>query len=409
MHLHLSDFLFAISSALDCVETELVGVTTNHSRRVALLSMRLCQHMGFSREDTYDMGSCALLHDNALTEFTLHQGRATVRRQSDVHIHCVSGEKNASHFPYRGDARNIILHHHENWDGSGYFGMKGTQTNVRAAILRLADHMDLQVGLGSGQRHLTEAARKHAQDHNGTLYSPVVCAAFMEIFDDALLRDLSHEHVASALKGISNANPRPVSLDELERMCKIFGCIIDAKSPHTATHSQGIAEKTRALGNHLGLDPKHVQRLVVAAHLHDVGKLSIPSEILEKPGPLNAEEFKIMQGHALMTETILQNVGGLEEITRWAASHHEKVRGGGYPHGIAGDQLPLESRLLACVDVYQALVENRPYRHGMDHATAMTILRRMGSGGALDEALVESLGAAMQPLSHTLPGAQCTE
>lgn len=405
MQLHLSDMLFAVSSALDCVETELVGVTTNHSRRVALLSTLLCKRLGLTAEDVYDMGTCALLHDNALTEYTLHQGRAQVRRLVNVEMHCTSGERNASQFPYRGDARNVILHHHENWDGSGYFGCKGHEISVRAAILRMTDNMDLHISLGTGNPELVEQAHRHVRELSGTVYSPEVSAAFLEIFDEDMVRDLSHEHVDDALRRQTSANPRDVTLDELERMCHIFGCITDAKSPHTATHSQGVANKTRALAAHLALPAEHQQRLVIAAHLHDVGKLSIPPEILEKPGALTPEEFKIMQGHVLMTEIILRDVRGLEEIALWAASHHEKVNGGGYPHGIGGELLPLESRLLACVDVYQALVEDRPYRRGMDHEMAMAILRRMGSGGALDSPLVEELGKAMLPLSLVLPGA----
>lgn len=405
MQLYLSDLLFAVSSALDCVEQELVGVTTNHSRRVALLSTLLCKHLGMDKNDVYDMGTCAILHDNALTEYTLHHGRAQVRRLTNVEMHCTSGERNAAHFPYRGDARNIILHHHENWDGSGYFGHKGKKISTRAAVLRLADNIDLLLALGTGDLALVEKGRDHVRELSGTVYNPEVSAAFLDIFDEGTVRDLAHENVGAAFRSHTSTHPREITLDELERICQIFGCITDAKSPHTATHSQGVAQKTRTLAEYLKLNPTHQQRLVIAAHLHDVGKLSIPPEILEKPGALSPEEFKVMQSHALMTEEILRDVRGLEEIAQWAASHHEKVNGGGYPHGIAGELLPMESRLLACVDVYQALVEDRPYRRGMGHEMAMAILRRMGSGGALDAFLVDELDKAMCPFAHTLPGA----
>ena len=400
MKLHLSDLLFALSGALDCVEREVVGVTTNHSKRVALLCLRLCRHLGLGRAELFDMVSCAVLHDNALTEYTLLHGRAKVQRLTDVEVHCTSGERNAAGFPFYGDTRNIILHHHENWDGSGYFGVQGTDISLRAAALRLADSLDLQWALGSGSPDLVQRARDHVASLSGSVYSPEIAAAFMDIFDDDMVRDLSHDRIDQVLQDFSDDTPEELSLDDLLSVCRIFSGITDAKSPHTATHCQGVAEKTSKLATHLHLEQDKVARLVIAAHLHDIGKLAIPANILEKPAALTPEEFSVMREHARMTECLLHRVRGLEEIALWAASHHEKVSGGGYPHGLRGPELPMESRLLACVDVYQALVENRPYRGGMAHDQAMTLLRRMGQNGALDATLVEHLDVALRPPRH---------
>ena len=396
MKMHIADLLFALSTALDCVEKEVVGVTTNHSKRVALLSARLCEHLGFGDSDVFDMTSCAVLHDNALTEYTLRMGRAEVTRLANVELHCTSGERNASNFPFLGDTRHIILHHHENWDGSGYFKKQGREISPRAAVLRLSDHLDCLFSLGKPEEQTVDKARAWVAQQREILYAPDVADAFAAIFDEKLMDELSDRRIDAVLTTFADRTPQEVSLDDLLRICRIFSAITDAKSPHTAWHCQGVAQKTRKLAEALGLPRENVQRLVIAAHLHDVGKLAIPPEILEKPGPLTPEEFDIMREHAQKTEDILLTVRGLEEVTLWAASHHEKISGGGYPHGRSGDELPLESRVLACVDVYQALVEDRPYRGGMEHAQAMSILRRMGRSGALDAGLVEHLQTALQ-------------
>ena len=392
MKIHIADFLFALSTALDCVEKEIIGVSTNHSKRVALMSARICRHMGFTPDEVHDMACCAILHDNALTEYTLRVGRHRAARLNNVELHCASGEANSRDFPFCGDTTHVILHHHENWDGSGFFGKKGAETNVRAAALRLADHVDSILHLGDGDPALLLLkGRTLVSKQSKRLYNPQVAAAFLEIFDETMLHDLSNAQINGVLARFAENSLREVSLRELLTACKLFSGITDAKSPHTAKHCRGVAEKTAFFATSLGLDEDHVCKLTIAAHLHDVGKLVIPPEILEKPGVLTPEEFRVMRSHAYMTEEILRGVRGLEEIVSWAASHHEKLNGSGYPHGWNDERLPLESRILACVDVYQALVEDRPYRAGMSHCQATNIMHKMSLGGALDGDLVKKL------------------
>lgn len=396
MKIGIHTLLFSISQALDCVENALLGVTTNHSRRVACISMQLCRNLGLPETDVFDMASCAVLHDNALTEYMRAVGPAGYRRLENMGIHCTAGEKNVRDFPFLGRADGVVLHHHENWDGTGIHGLRGEAVPLRAAVLRLADHVDAQFSLGDADPALLEDVPEHVRRERGRLYAPEIADAFLDLFGEKMLRGVADPDIGATLVQVMPTVEGEISLPELLRVCGIFSRIIDAKSPFTRHHSQGIARKTRYMATLYGLDAERRDMLTVAALLHDVGKLSIPEDILEKPGALNEEEFLVMRGHASMSWEILSGVGGLEDIALWAASHHEKLDGTGYPFGRAAGDLPFESRLLACVDIYQALTEDRPYRAGMDHRRAMYILEGMAAHGKVDAAIVQKIGAALK-------------
>lgn len=133
------------------------------------------------------------------------------------------------------------------------------------------------------------------------------------------------------------------------------------------------------------------QKLLIAANLHDLGKLAIPNAILDKPGRLTDEEFEIIKSHTYFTRVALEKIAGFEEITNWAANHHEKLDSNGYPFGFKGENLGFEERLMTCLDIYQALTEDRPYRAGMSHTQAIEILQRNASRNFIDKDIVSDI------------------
>lgn len=153
----------------------------------------------------------------------------------------------------------------------------------------------------------------------------------------------------------------------------------------------GIAQKAEEMGRYYKLSEEECDKLFVAGALHDIGKLITDNVILDKPGKLTPEEYKEIQYHAMGTWDMLKNIEGIEDITKWAAYHHEKLDGSGYPFELTGDKLDKNSRLMACLDIYQALVEDRPYKAGMPHEEAMGILRKMGDAGQLDNQIIDDI------------------
>lgn len=125
----------------------------------------------------------------------------------------------------------------------------------------------------------------------------------------------------------------------------------------------------------MGFDEETAQKMYLAGALHDIGKVAVGNEILEKPGRLTDEEFAVMKHHAAYTYQILSDIEDFNELRDWAAFHHERLDGTGYPFRKTAPELNTQERIMACVDIYQALTESRPYKPGMSHEKACAILQ----------------------------------
>ncbi len=180
---------------------------------------------------------------------------------------------------------------------------------------------------------------------------------------------------------------------------------IDAKSPWTAGHSERVTEHAQSLGAWLGLDAEELERLRRGGLLHDVGKIGTPAEILDKAGPLTAEERTIIQAHTVTGARILAPIRAYADVLDIVRHHHERWDGTGYPDHLTGEEIPKLARVLALADVYDALTSARPYRPAMTKATAMEIIAR-GSGTMFDpvfaRAFAEMMGAAPAPPMSSL-------
>lgn len=169
-----------------------------------------------------------------------------------------------------------------------------------------------------------------------------------------------------------------------KNIADFFADIVDYKSPFTSRHSIGVAEKAAQFAKYIGYDVSDIEKMYLAGALHDIGKMAVGNEILEKPDKLTDEEFNKMKNHVGYTYLILSQVDGFEDIRDWAALHHEKLNGKGYPFGKTADELNEQERIMACVDIYQALTEERPYKKGMSHEKTCDILDEMAEKGFVD-------------------------
>lgn len=177
---------------------------------------------------------------------------------------------------------------------------------------------------------------------------------------------------------------------------------IDQKDPYTAGHSERVGFLAKITGEHMGLPAAQVQDLEWAGLLHDVGKIGIPEDVLNKPGKLTAEEFAIIKGHPSRSYEVLRPVAKLEGVLDGVLYHHENPDGSGYPKGLKGDQIPLAARIIHVVDVFDALTSTRSYREAFPFERAVSILRK-DAGTRLDARIVEEFLAAWQLLRKTHP------
>jgi HD-GYP domain-containing protein (c-di-GMP phosphodiesterase class II) len=171
----------------------------------------------------------------------------------------------------------------------------------------------------------------------------------------------------------------------------VLGDVIEAADAYTGAHSRGVVELSSGVGRAIGLDERELRVLELSALLHDVGKLRIPAAVLNKPGPLSREEWVLIEAHTIEGEHLLRRVGGvLAEVAAAVRSSHERWDGQGYPDGLAGERIPLASRIVCCCDAYSAMTTDRPYRRALSPEAAMRELLHC-RGSQFDPVVVDAL------------------
>jgi len=172
--------------------------------------------------------------------------------------------------------------------------------------------------------------------------------------------------------------------------------VLHEREPELDRHLNGVARLAAALGRAAELDAEELDVLVRAAELHDIGKVAIPDEILHKRGPLTEPEWSLMRKHTLVGERVLNAAPALGPVAKLVRSTHEHWDGSGYPDGLAGEEIPLGSRIILLCDAYNAMTEGRPYKPAIDPSTAVETLRE-GAGTHFDPELVEIFAERVEP------------
>ncbi|BAK72452.1 phosphohydrolase [Arcobacter sp. L] len=399
MTLSLNKFLFSISFALDLAESEIKCTSLKHSKRVAYICLQMADIMGLSDEEKFDLCSYSLLHDNGLIEsfcnFTSEYKVNNVEEYFDMvnfAEHCTIGENNIKDFPFLTSQKNIILYHHENFDGSGLFGKKESEIPIFAQLISFADTLDTNFDLSNICYDKKELILNFVKENEKKLFSKKIVDAYTILSESFLFwGDLEYFDEVNPLEKILPNFTIEVPLESFLSITKIFSKIIDGKSKFTAKHSVDLEEKSLKLVEYFNLDDETKLKIQIASNLHDIGKLGTPNAILDKEGSLTNQELFEIKKHAYLTHTILSKIDNFSEITKWASSHHEKLDGSGYPFGLTSNELGLEERIVSCLDFYQALVEDRPYRKSMTHKEAVLILKKNLSDYEIDKNIVNAI------------------
>jgi putative nucleotidyltransferase with HDIG domain len=176
---------------------------------------------------------------------------------------------------------------------------------------------------------------------------------------------------------------------------RMLAAAIDEKDPYTRGHSDRVAKYSVHIGRQLGLSAEDLDRLRIAALLHDVGKIGVDDRVLKKPGALTPEEFEIMRQHPSKGANIMRPVAQLKDMLPGIELHHENVNGKGYPYGLKGDQIPLMARIIGVADTFDAVTTNRPYQTAFDLTEALAIIRKL-TGTKFDPVVTDALDAVIQ-------------
>lgn len=211
---------------------------------------------------------------------------------------------------------------------------------------------------------------------------------------DLMAIDSYHLTLAESVCGFLGPSIDNLRLREAEQRAflgtlEALSSTLDAKDPYTRGHSERVAHLSAAIGEQLRLERADLERLHIAGRLHDIGKIGLPENVLLKPSRLTAEEFEIVKRHPAIGHEILRDVPGLKQMLPAVLHHHERWDGNGYPHGLAGEAIPLDARIMAVADTFDAMSSKRSYREGMPRDTVLAEIARC-AGSQFEPRLVEA-------------------
>jgi HD-GYP domain-containing protein (c-di-GMP phosphodiesterase class II) len=289
-----------------------------------------------------------------------------------IETRCHRGAEIAEKMRFSIEVQNGIRSLDEHWDGSGKpDGLAGSDLPLLSNIALIAQVTDI---FHSSQG--PEAALAEVVGRAGRWFDPVLVDALLEAAKApdfwTRLNDPDLEDHVIALD--PSENTETVDEKYLDDIASAFADVVDAKSPFTADHSSRVMLYADMIAEDLGLSADHRRWLRRAALLHDLGKLAVSNQILDKPGKPDDTEWAAIRSHPALSRQILERVEAFRDIAPVAGAHHERLDGAGYPDGVGAAALCLEARILTVADVFDALSADRPYRAAMPIEKALGIM-----------------------------------
>ncbi len=399
-NVNLHEAIYSLSDALD-----LVGVThIHHGKRVAYMATECGKFLGWSGPRLDELFQAAILHDCGVSKTMVHANLAQMAWENEAE-HCKLGAELLASSSLLNHLSDTILHHHTHWSVLKDLNLP-LEVKLRANCIYMVDRVDVLIlGYQLGGKDILlgkDEIRDKILKRSSEWFCPELVDAFMQVSgSDAFWFILESGHVNGYLATwLSHFPDQTMEFEELRSLVHVFSSIVDAKSPFTKQHSDGVANLARYLGRLFDLPKGTCELLELVGLLHDIGKLRVPDELLEKPSALSEVETLIMRQHCFDTYSILKNIRGLERVSLWALQHHERMDGTGYPNHTKGVDLSLEARIVAVSDVFQALAQERPYRGPLEQQVIMALLKLEAEAGKLDADVVVAVEANLQECWH---------
>lgn len=399
-----AELTVAFSQAFDLAE----GKPAGHAQRVCYIACALAEELSLDAPARAGIFFAALLHDAGVTRAASELCRvagvdesaifgpsplAREERRADLvfadpsavtdalRAHTALGVETLADLELPEEAAVAIRHHHERWDGQGFpDALCGEEIPIGGRVVAAADIAEALIAEEQSaliaRRHFASSIAPYA----GQQLDPAVGEALLRITrEDPLWLGLYADDLGETLAAMRAAGDARRSRRRVERFAEVVAGLADAKGAHTPGHARRTSESAARLASAAGLDSGHVELVRLAALLHDIGLFGVPARVMSKPDILTVTEMQLMREHPAHAEAILESLTGFEEIARWVGRHHERPDGKGYPELLSGDDIPLESRIMAVADMYAALTSARPHRGAMPPAEAKKIM--LGAAG----------------------------
>ncbi len=398
----LLDLIMCLSDAMDFIDPAVVS----HHKQVAYIASCIAEEMGLPISDRKDLLIAGALHD--IGAFSLKQRKDILRFEVEsTQEHAEAGYAILSAFTPLSHLASIVRFHHEHWE-AGEGGSSEEEPVPRPShVLHLADRVAVLVDKKNEVLRQVPSICRTIRSKSGKLFPPDMVEAFLslaskEYFWFEIVSPSINSTLSQRYKGSSIA----LHSDDMREFSRLFSRIIDFKSPFTATHSSGVAASAELLSRYVGYTKKEQRAMQIAGYLHDLGKLAIPVEILDKPSGLGRNEYNVIRHHTFYTYRLLNTLPALTVITKWASFHHERLDGKGYPFHLTAREMSEGSQIMAVADVFTALAEDRPYRAGMTRNNTIAVLENMVRNNAINGDIVSVLKKNYSEIDNTRVSAQ---
>lgn len=380
MKIYERSLIEGLSFALDVAEKNYFS----HSKHVAYTSFLLAKELDLPEEQQKNIYYGALLHDIGVgNSYTMEE-------------HCMVGHGIILGLPMEQSIAEAVLYHHEYQDGTGPFHLTAGKIPLAAQIICLANFFDISfIQRIKVTYDLTQEIDQWIHKNEALFYTSLVNAFETLIKKEYFLLDYYNNEFNGILSKRIIIEENILDFDKVKLYAEAFSKIIDNRSKFTYHHSLGIAEIVNKVTKTLGYSNEIQNKMHIAALLHDIGKLAVSKEIIEKDGPLTEQERFEINKHTYYTRWILEQITGFEDITDYAANHHEKLNGKGYPLHLKGAELGTLERIMAICDIYQALTEERPYRENLSSEKIWNIFNDMVNRKELEGILVNKIKAVL--------------
>ena len=370
----LKQMILIIHRTINSVDKRLL----NHGEQVAYIMLNLLKAEGsYSDEEILEICAVSIFHD--IGAYKVAERDKLVEIDTvDPFDHAVYGALFIKYFSPLSDLYNVVLTHHFTFK---YFENK--QMNVickEGLLLNFADYID-RVYLNKNA-----LTKDYIKDHQGNYLKEHI-----ELFVEA---DRKFDFISKLLNGSyqkeleSFFETKILTREEVLSYSKMLAYSIDFRSESTVKHTILVEAISYQIGKLYGLDEEKLIKIKVASVLHDIGKIGIPVEILEKPGKLTNEEFEIMKSHSIIGYNILSDLN-IDDIRDIGTLHHEKLDGTGYPFGLKGEELKVEIRIMVIGDIVSALLGARSYKEEFNKDKIIIILENMVDMNKIDSKIVK--------------------
>lgn len=383
--------LHIISNMLKIQNTKLL----DHGSRVGYLVAKMLEVKGASQKEVLEAYMLGLLHDVGAYK-TEEIDKMIQFETESVFDHSIYGYLILELSEIMEGNADAILYHHTPWEQLKHVN---SEKKELANLIFLADRVEIYIR--SREKYISKEILEKC--HN---FSKESIEAFLEADEkyDLQKRLIDGSFINDTEKYLYWAE---FSEEELKKWIRMVAFLIDFRSESTVTHTITMVSASIAIAKQMGLTKQQLDEIYTGAYIHDLGKIAVPLEVLEKPGRLTPDEMEVMKTHILLTGNIIRGHVS-DTVYKIAMRHHEKMDGNGYPYGIKKDEMSTEEKIVAVADIYSALSGKRSYKDSFSKEKIVSIMQQMVENGQIDKNVVMVLIEHYEEVANYVDK-ECTE